>query len=73
MTFLLSKEEEHLIYLIKELGLIVEATLTKPKLKYIFVKSPDYVEDDVKVMFDSIVKNRIRTEEREEKLRRVSD
>ncbi|GFW21688.1 uncharacterized protein TNCV_3799771 [Trichonephila clavipes] len=54
--------------LAEELGLIVEASLTKPKLKDLIVKSPDYIEDDVKVMIDSIVKDRIRTEE--EKLRR---
>ncbi|GFV86603.1 retrovirus-related Pol polyprotein from transposon 17.6 [Trichonephila clavipes] len=68
MAFLLSKKKEHLIELAEELGLIVEASLTKPKLKDLIVKSPDYIEDDVKVMIDSIVKDRIRTEE--EKLRR---
>ncbi|GFV79579.1 hypothetical protein TNCV_2929631 [Trichonephila clavipes] len=67
MAFLLSKKKEHLIELAEELGLIVEASLTKPKLKDLIVKSPDYIEDDVKVMIDSIVKDRIRTEE---KLRR---
>ncbi|GFW02675.1 transposon Tf2-9 polyprotein [Trichonephila clavipes] len=70
MEFLLSKKKEDLIELAEELGLIVEAGLTKPKLKDLIVKSPDYVEEDVKVMFDSIVKDRIRTEEKEEKLRR---
>ncbi|GFW93519.1 hypothetical protein TNCV_47221 [Trichonephila clavipes] len=70
MAFLLSKKKEDLIKLAEELGLIVEAGLTKPKLKDLIVKSPDYVEEDVKVMFDSIVKDRIRTEEKEEKLRR---
>ncbi|GFU68576.1 peptidase A2 domain-containing protein [Trichonephila clavipes] len=69
MAFLLSKKNEHLIELAEELGLIVEASLTKPKLKDLIVKSPDYVEEDVKVMFDSIVKDRIRTEKKE-KLRR---
>ncbi|GFX29628.1 peptidase A2 domain-containing protein [Trichonephila clavipes] len=69
MAFLLSKKKEDLIELAEELGLIVEAGLTKPKLKDLIVKSPDYVEEDVKVMFDSIVKDRIRTEEKEEKLR----
>ncbi|GFX75949.1 retrovirus-related Pol polyprotein from transposon 17.6 [Trichonephila clavipes] len=68
MAFLLSKKKEHLIELAEELGLIVEASLTKPKLKDLIVKSPDYIEDDVKVMIDSIVKDRKRTEE--EKLRR---
>ncbi|GFU93722.1 transposon Tf2-9 polyprotein [Trichonephila clavipes] len=67
MAFLLSKKKEHLIELAEELGLIVEASLTKPKLKDLIVKSSDYIEDDVKVMIDSIVKDRIRTEE---KLRR---
>ncbi|GFW52084.1 hypothetical protein TNCV_2819531 [Trichonephila clavipes] len=69
MAFLLSKKKEHLIELAEELGLIVEASLTKPKLKDLIVKSSDYIEDDVKVMIDSIVKDRIRTEEKEEKLR----
>ncbi|GFT84688.1 hypothetical protein TNCV_2767081 [Trichonephila clavipes] len=63
MAFLLSKKKEHLIELAEELGLIVEASLTKPKLKDLIVKAPDYIEDDVKVMIDSIVKDRIRTEE----------
>ncbi|GFW01556.1 retrovirus-related Pol polyprotein from transposon 17.6 [Trichonephila clavipes] len=70
MAFLLSKKKEHLIELAEELGWIVEASLTKPKLKDLIVKSSDYIEDDVKVMIDSIVKDRIRTEEKEEKLRR---
>ncbi|GFU17837.1 transposon Tf2-6 polyprotein [Trichonephila clavipes] len=70
MAFLLSKKKEDLIELAEELVLIVEAGLTKPKLKDLIVKSPDYVEEDVKVMFDSIVKDGIRTEEKEEKLRR---
>ncbi|GFU85866.1 transposon Ty3-I Gag-Pol polyprotein [Trichonephila clavipes] len=70
MAFLLSKKKEHLVELAEELGLIVEASLTKPKLKDLIVKCPDYIEDDVKVMIDSIVKDRIRTEEKEEKLRR---
>ncbi|GFV15653.1 retrovirus-related Pol polyprotein from transposon 17.6 [Trichonephila clavipes] len=78
MAFLLSKKKEHLIELAEELGLIVEASLTKPKLKDLIVKSPDYIEDDVKVMIDSILRDRIRTEEKlrreereyEEKLRR---
>ncbi|GFY17981.1 hypothetical protein TNCV_3384741 [Trichonephila clavipes] len=70
MAFLLSKKKEHLIELAEELGLIVEASLTKPKLKDLIVKSSDYIEDDVKVIIDSIVKDRIRTEEKEEKLRR---
>ncbi|GFT19088.1 hypothetical protein TNCV_3213071 [Trichonephila clavipes] len=33
-------------------------------------EDPDYIEDDVKVMIDSIVRDRIRTEEKEEKMRR---
>ncbi|GFT49047.1 peptidase A2 domain-containing protein [Trichonephila clavipes] len=65
-----TNRQEHLIELAEELGLIIEASLTKPKLKDLIVKSPDYIEDDVKVMIDSIVKDRIRTEEKEEKLRR---
>ncbi|GFX76581.1 hypothetical protein TNCV_3162991 [Trichonephila clavipes] len=48
MAFLLSKKTDHQIELAKALGLIVEASLTKPKLKDIIVKSADYVEDDVK-------------------------
>ncbi|GFY62178.1 peptidase A2 domain-containing protein [Trichonephila inaurata madagascariensis] len=70
MTFLLSKKKEDLIELAEELGLIIEADLTKPKLKDLIVKSPDYVEEDVKIMFDSIVKDRIHTEEKAKKLRR---
>ncbi|GFU11518.1 transposon Tf2-6 polyprotein [Trichonephila clavipes] len=70
MAFLLSKKKEDLVEFAEELGLIVEAGLTKPKLKDLIVKSPDYVEEDVKVMFDSLVKDRIRTEEKEKKLRR---
>ncbi|GFW55442.1 transposon Tf2-6 polyprotein [Trichonephila clavipes] len=48
MAFLLSKKKEDLIELAEELGLIVEAGLTKPKLKDLIVKSPDYVEEGVK-------------------------
>ncbi|GFV30046.1 hypothetical protein TNCV_1194931 [Trichonephila clavipes] len=70
MAFLLSNKKEHLIELAEELGLVVEASLTKSKLKDLIVKSPDYVEEDVKLMIDSIVEDRIRTEEKEEKLRR---
>ncbi|GFX30317.1 hypothetical protein TNCV_1964231 [Trichonephila clavipes] len=70
MAFLLYKKKEHLIELAEELGLIVEEILTKPKIKDIIVKIPDYVEEDVKVMFDSIVMDRISTEEKEEKLLR---
>ncbi|GFY44756.1 retrovirus-related Pol polyprotein from transposon 17.6 [Trichonephila inaurata madagascariensis] len=70
MAFLLSKKKEDLIELAEELGLIVEAGLTKPKLKDLIVKSPDYVEEDVKLMFDSIVKDHISTEEKAKKLRR---
>ncbi|GFY37175.1 peptidase A2 domain-containing protein [Trichonephila inaurata madagascariensis] len=64
------QKKKDLIELAEELGLIVEAGLTKPKLKDLIVKSPDYVEEDVKVMFDSIVKDCISTEEKAEKLRR---
>ncbi|GFU09865.1 transposon Tf2-6 polyprotein, partial [Trichonephila clavipes] len=48
MAFLLSKKKEHLIELAEELGLIVKASLTKPKKKDLIVKSPNYVEEDVK-------------------------
>ncbi|GFY42708.1 hypothetical protein TNIN_427191, partial [Trichonephila inaurata madagascariensis] len=57
---------EDLIELAEELGLIVEAGFTKPNLKDLIVKSPGYVEEDVKVMFDSIVKDRIGKEENDE-------
>ncbi|GFY44775.1 hypothetical protein TNIN_431701 [Trichonephila inaurata madagascariensis] len=70
MAFLLLKKKKDLIELAEELGLIVEAGLTKPKLKDLILKSPDYVEEDVKVMLDSILKDRISTEEKVEKLRR---
>ncbi|GFS54116.1 transposon Ty3-I Gag-Pol polyprotein [Trichonephila inaurata madagascariensis] len=59
MAFFLSKKKEDLIELAEELGLIVEAGLTKTKLKDLIVKSPGYLEEDVKVMFDSIMKDRI--------------
>ncbi|GFS49157.1 transposon Tf2-6 polyprotein [Trichonephila inaurata madagascariensis] len=73
MAFLHSKKKQNLIDLdLIDLGLIIEAGLNKPKLKDLIVKSPDYVEEDVKVMFDSIVEDRIskESEEKEEKLRR---
>ncbi|GFW70936.1 retrovirus-related Pol polyprotein from transposon 17.6 [Trichonephila clavipes] len=68
MAFLLSKKKEHLIELAEELGLIVEAGLTKPKIKDLIVKSPNYVEEDVKREYEE----KLRREEREyeEKLRR---
>ncbi|GFU23146.1 hypothetical protein TNCV_3515851 [Trichonephila clavipes] len=52
----------------RRVRVFVEAGLIKPKLKDLIVKSPDFVEEDVKVVFDSIVKDRIRTEEKEKKL-----
>ncbi|GFU10807.1 hypothetical protein TNCV_2388071 [Trichonephila clavipes] len=68
MAFLLSKKKEHLIELAEELGLIVEASLTKPKLKDLIVKSSDYIEDYVKREYEE----KLRREQREyeEKLRR---
>ncbi|GFW42923.1 hypothetical protein TNCV_734561 [Trichonephila clavipes] len=54
----------------RRVGVDRRSELDKTKLKDLIVKSPDYVEEDVKVMIDSIVKDRIRTEEKEEKLRR---
>ncbi|GFS30564.1 hypothetical protein TNIN_326111 [Trichonephila inaurata madagascariensis] len=72
MTFLLRKKKQDLIELAVELGLIIEAGLTKLKIKELIVKSPDYVEVEVKVFFDIIVEECIRkeAEEKEEKLRR---
>ncbi|GFX93248.1 hypothetical protein TNCV_4761271 [Trichonephila clavipes] len=97
MAFLLSTKKEPLIELAEDLGLIAEASLSKPKKKDLIVKipdcwywdrtrdkashdpipiplgyrgHPDYVEEDVKLMFDSIVKDRIRKEEKEEKFQR---
>ncbi|GFW97936.1 peptidase A2 domain-containing protein [Trichonephila clavipes] len=67
MAFLLSKKKEHLIELAEELGLIVEASLTKPKLKDLIVKSPDYIEDDVKREYEE----KLRREEREYELEKL--
>ncbi|GFY66748.1 peptidase A2 domain-containing protein [Trichonephila inaurata madagascariensis] len=70
MAFLLSKKKGDLIELAAELG-----CPSKPKIKNLTVKSPDYVEKDVKALFHSIVQDRIRkeAEEKEEKLHRVSE
>ncbi|GFV50348.1 hypothetical protein TNCV_1068601 [Trichonephila clavipes] len=70
MVILLSKKKEDLIELTVELGFIIEAGFTKPKLKDLIMKSPDYVEENVKVMLDSIVDDRIGKEA--EKKRRNS-
>ncbi|GFV05778.1 transposon Tf2-6 polyprotein [Trichonephila clavipes] len=43
MAFILSKKKEILKVLASELGLIIEAGLTKHKLKDIIVKSPDFL------------------------------
>ncbi|GFU50378.1 retrovirus-related Pol polyprotein from transposon 17.6 [Trichonephila clavipes] len=67
MAFLLSKKKEHLIELAEELGLIVEASLTKPKLKDLIVKSPDYIEDDVRREYEE----KLRREEREYELEKL--
>ncbi|GFX29539.1 hypothetical protein TNCV_4776111 [Trichonephila clavipes] len=67
MAFLLSNKKEHLIELAEELGLIVEASLTKPKLKDLIVKSPDYIEDDVKREYEE----KLRREEREYELEKL--
>ncbi|GBM27329.1 hypothetical protein AVEN_182856-1 [Araneus ventricosus] len=78
MAFLLARRKEDLMTF---LDLTFEASFTKLKLKELIVKSPDYVEDDVKKMLDGIVEERtkgeekaekenIRKEEKEEKIRR---
>ncbi|GBN37418.1 hypothetical protein AVEN_153574-1 [Araneus ventricosus] len=51
------------------LDLAFEASFTKLKLKELIVKSPDYVEDDVKKMLDGIVEERTKGEEKAEKER----
>ncbi|GFX34168.1 peptidase A2 domain-containing protein [Trichonephila clavipes] len=48
------EEKEHLIELAEELGLIIEVSLTKLKLRDLIVKSPDYVEEDVKKLIGLI-------------------
>ncbi|GBO34150.1 hypothetical protein AVEN_141962-1 [Araneus ventricosus] len=81
MAFLLARRKEDLMTLAADLDLTFEASFTKLKLKELIVKSPDYVEDDVKKMLDGIVeertkgeekaeKEKIRREEKEEKIRR---
>ncbi|GBM48215.1 hypothetical protein AVEN_72488-1 [Araneus ventricosus] len=50
-----------------DLDLTFEASFTKLKLKELIVKSPDYVEDDVKKMLDGIVEKRTKGEEKAEK------
>ncbi|GBO39603.1 Transposon Tf2-9 polyprotein [Araneus ventricosus] len=81
MAFLLARRKEDLMTLAADLHLTFEASFTKLKLKELIVKSPDYVEDDVKKMLDGIVeertkgeekaeKEKMRKEEREEKIRK---
>jgi len=65
MAFLLSRKKEDLITLATELGLDVEASSTKIKLKELITKCPEYAEDDVKAMLDDIVEERILKEQRE--------
>ncbi|GFX94605.1 peptidase A2 domain-containing protein [Trichonephila clavipes] len=55
------------VELADELGLIVETSLTKPKLKDLIVKSPDYIEDDVKREYEE----KLRREEREYELEKL--
>ncbi|GBM10272.1 hypothetical protein AVEN_64014-1 [Araneus ventricosus] len=67
MAFLLARRKEDLITLAADLDLTFEASFTKLKLKELIVKSPDYVEDDVKKMLDGIVEERTKGEEKAEK------
>ncbi|GBL98895.1 Retrovirus-related Pol polyprotein from transposon 17.6, partial [Araneus ventricosus] len=67
MAFLLARRKEDLMTLAADLDLTFEASFTKLKLKELIVKSPDYVEDDVKKMLDGIVEERTKGEEKAEK------
>ncbi|GBL78504.1 hypothetical protein AVEN_65930-1 [Araneus ventricosus] len=67
MAFLLARRKEDLMTLAPDLDLTFEASFTKLKLKELIVKSPDYVEDDVKKMLDGIVEERTKGEEKAEK------
>ncbi|GBN33763.1 Tigger transposable element-derived protein 6 [Araneus ventricosus] len=69
MAFLLARRKEDLMTLAADLDLTFEASFTKLKLKELIVKSPDYVEDDVKKMLDGIVEERTKGEEKAEKER----
>ncbi|GBM26401.1 Transposon Tf2-6 polyprotein [Araneus ventricosus] len=67
MAFLLARRKEDLMTLAADLDLTFEASFTKLKLKELIVKSPDYVEDDVKKMLDGIVEERTKGEEKADK------
>ncbi|GBO23853.1 hypothetical protein AVEN_165623-1 [Araneus ventricosus] len=67
MAFLLARRKEDLMTLAADLDLTFEASFSKLKLKELIVKSPDYVEDDVKKMLDGIVEERTKGEEKAEK------
>ncbi|GBO46719.1 Transposon Tf2-8 polyprotein [Araneus ventricosus] len=67
MAFLLARRKEDLMTLAADLDLTFEASFTKLKLKELIVKSPDYVEDDVKKMLDGIMEERTKGEEKAEK------
>ncbi|GBM08831.1 Transposon Tf2-9 polyprotein [Araneus ventricosus] len=67
MAFLLARRKEDLMTLAADLDLTFEASFTKLKLKELIIKSPDYVEDDVKKMLDGIVEERTKGEEKAEK------
>ncbi|GBM76597.1 Transposon Tf2-9 polyprotein [Araneus ventricosus] len=67
MAFSLARRKEDLMTLAADLDLTFEASFTKLKLKELIVKSPDYVEDDVKKMLDGIVEERTKGEEKAEK------
>ncbi|GBM43085.1 hypothetical protein AVEN_120828-1, partial [Araneus ventricosus] len=67
MAFLLARRKEDFMTLAADLDLTFEASFTKLKLKELIVKSPDYVEDDVKKMLDGIVEERTKGEEKAEK------
>ncbi|GBM25400.1 Transposon Ty3-I Gag-Pol polyprotein [Araneus ventricosus] len=67
MAFLLARRKEDLMALAADLDLTFEASFNKLKLKELIIKSPDYVEDDVKKMLDGIVEERTKGEEKAEK------
>ncbi|GBM96973.1 Retrovirus-related Pol polyprotein from transposon 17.6, partial [Araneus ventricosus] len=67
MASLLARRKKDLMTLAADLDLTFEASFTKLKLKELIVKSPDYVEDDVKKMLDGIVEERTKGEEKAEK------
>ncbi|GBM45217.1 hypothetical protein AVEN_63829-1 [Araneus ventricosus] len=69
MAFLLKGKKEDLISVASELGIEVNAHMTKIMIKDLIVKNSGYNEEDIKGLLDGISEERRQAEEHTEKKR----